>query len=61
MCAYTLDIQEQGDGAVYIVLPDDFIDEVGWAEGDILEWDVKGNGIHLTRLNDSLGYEVDEG
>ena len=37
MSAYTLDIQEQGDGAVYIVLPDDFIDEVGWAEGDIFE------------------------
>ena len=60
MSAYTLDIQEQGVGAVYIVLPDDFIDEVGWSEGDILEWDVKGNGIQLNRLNESAGYEAGE-
>ena len=41
--SYTLDVQEATDGAVFIILPDDFIDEVGWGEGDILEWDVKGN------------------
>ena len=30
--SYTLDVQEATDGAVYIILPDDFIDEVGWAK-----------------------------
>jgi bifunctional DNA-binding transcriptional regulator/antitoxin component of YhaV-PrlF toxin-antitoxin module len=58
--SYTLDVQEATDGAVFIILPDDFIDEVGWGEGDILEWDVKGNGIQLNRLNESAGFEAGE-
>ena len=45
--SYTLDVQEATDGAVFIILPDDFIDG-GLKEGDILEWDVKGNGINST-------------
>jgi len=34
--------------------------EMSWNHGDILEWDIKGNGIILTKLNDPKGYQVQE-
>ena len=36
------------------------IDELGWQEGDILNWDLKGEGIVLSKLHDPSGYEVEE-
>jgi len=36
------------------------VEELGWQEGDVLEWDVKGNGIILSKVNDSAGYVVIE-
>ena len=33
---------------------------MSWKLGDILEWDNKGTGIVLNRLNDPKGYEVQE-
>jgi bifunctional DNA-binding transcriptional regulator/antitoxin component of YhaV-PrlF toxin-antitoxin module len=34
------------------------VDEMGWQEGDVLDWDLRGNGVVLTKVNDSAGYEV---
>jgi len=31
-----------------------------WQRGDHLEWDIKGIGIVLTKLNDPKGYKVQE-
>jgi bifunctional DNA-binding transcriptional regulator/antitoxin component of YhaV-PrlF toxin-antitoxin module len=58
--SYILEVQEDEDGDCYITLPDEVVDELGWQEGDILNWDVKGNGIVLSKVNDSAGYEVIE-
>jgi len=38
--------------------PEDVIEELGWQEGDILNWDVRGEGIVLSKVNDPSGYEV---
>ena len=58
--SYILEIQEDENGESFITFPDDIIETIGWQEGDVLEWKLKGNGVLLTKLNDSAGYEVIE-
>ena len=58
--SYILEIQEDENGESFITFPDDIIETLGWREGDVLEWKLKGNGVLLTKLNDSAGYEVIE-
>ena len=56
--SYILEVQEDDNGDQYIVFPEDVIEELGWQEGDILNWDVRGEGIVLSKVNDPSGYEV---
>ena len=58
--SYILEVQEDENGDQYIVLPDEVIEDLGWQEGDILNWDVCSNGIVLSKVNDAAGYEVIE-
>lgn len=58
--SYVLEVQENSDGDQYIVLPDEVIEDLGWQEGDLLNWDVRSNGIILNKVNDISGYEVIE-
>jgi bifunctional DNA-binding transcriptional regulator/antitoxin component of YhaV-PrlF toxin-antitoxin module len=58
--SYIIEVEEAGDGDLFIAFPDELIEELNWQEGDILEWNVKGNGIILNKLNDAAGYEVNE-
>lgn len=58
--SYILEVEEDENGEQFITLPDELIEELGWQEGDVLDWDVRGNGITLSKVNDSTGYEVIE-
>jgi bifunctional DNA-binding transcriptional regulator/antitoxin component of YhaV-PrlF toxin-antitoxin module len=58
--SYILEIQEDENGESFITFPDDIIETLAWQEGDVLEWKLKGNGVLLTKINDSAGYEVIE-
>jgi bifunctional DNA-binding transcriptional regulator/antitoxin component of YhaV-PrlF toxin-antitoxin module len=58
MSSYILEVQEDNNGDLFIVLPDEVIEDLGWQEGDVLNWDVKGEGIILTKVNDPPGYVV---
>jgi bifunctional DNA-binding transcriptional regulator/antitoxin component of YhaV-PrlF toxin-antitoxin module len=60
MTNYIVEIQESDQGELFIEFPDELIDELGWQEGDILNWDLKGEGIVLSKLHDLSGYEVEE-
>jgi bifunctional DNA-binding transcriptional regulator/antitoxin component of YhaV-PrlF toxin-antitoxin module len=57
---YVVEVQEDENGDQFIVLPDEVIEDLGWLEGDILNWDVRGEGIVLSKVNDPSGYEVIE-
>jgi bifunctional DNA-binding transcriptional regulator/antitoxin component of YhaV-PrlF toxin-antitoxin module len=57
---YVVEVQEDENGDQFIVLPDEVIEDLGWLEGDILNWDVRGEGIILSKVNDPSGYEVIE-
>jgi hypothetical protein len=56
--SYILEVQEDDNGDFFITFPDDLIEELGWEEDDILEWNIKGDGVVLSRLNEMSGYEV---
>lgn len=58
--SYILEVEEDENGEPFITLPDELIEELGWQEGDVLDWDVRGNGIVLSKVSDSAGYEVIE-
>lgn len=58
--SYILEVQEDESGDLYIVLPDEVTEELGWEEGDVLNWDVRANGIVISKVNDAAGYEVIE-
>jgi len=56
--SYILEVQEDENGDQYITLPDEVAEDLGWQEGDVLNWDVRGEGIIITKVNDAAGYEV---
>jgi bifunctional DNA-binding transcriptional regulator/antitoxin component of YhaV-PrlF toxin-antitoxin module len=60
MSSYIIEIEEDENGELFITFPDEVIEHLGWQEGDILNWDVQGTGIVLSKVNDPAGYEVIE-
>lgn len=47
---YTLDVQEDAEGELFIEFPDEMMAEVGWKTGDILDWkDNKDGSWSLTK------------
>jgi hypothetical protein len=60
MTNYIIEIQEDQNGELFIEFPDEIIEELGWEDGDILSWDVKGEGIVLSKVNEESGYEAIE-
>jgi bifunctional DNA-binding transcriptional regulator/antitoxin component of YhaV-PrlF toxin-antitoxin module len=60
MTGYIVEVQENNSGDLFIEFPDELIDELGWQEGDILNWDLKGLGIVLSKVHDASGYQVEE-
>lgn len=60
MTGYIIEVQEDNSGDLFIEFPDELIDELGWQEGDILNWDLKGDGIVLSKVHDASGYQVEE-
>jgi bifunctional DNA-binding transcriptional regulator/antitoxin component of YhaV-PrlF toxin-antitoxin module len=60
MTSYIVEVQEDDQENLFIQFPDELIDELGWQEGDILNWDLKGSGIVLSKVHDASGYQVEE-
>jgi len=61
MSEYIIEVQEDSiTGELFIQFPDEITEELGWQEGDVLQWKLKGEGIILKKINDDAGYEVIE-
>jgi bifunctional DNA-binding transcriptional regulator/antitoxin component of YhaV-PrlF toxin-antitoxin module len=58
--SYILEVEEDDQGDLFLTFPDELMEEMGWREGDILNWDVQGEGIVLTKVNDPSRYELEE-
>lgn len=57
MTEYIIEVQEDDDNNLFIQLPEELIDELGWETGDLLNWDIRGEGIVLTKVNGRDEYE----
>ena len=55
--SYYVEVEEDQNGDLFIPLPEEVIETLGWQTGDLLTWDLKGDGIVLQRLNGAGGYE----
>jgi len=51
---FVLDVKENEEGELYIVLPDDVLDELGWVEGDELDYqyDESNESILITKVEE---------
>lgn len=56
--SYVLEVQEDENGDQFITFPEEIIEELGWQEGDLLNWDVRGEGIVISKVHDPSGYEA---
>ena len=55
--SYYVEVEEDQSGDLFIPLPEEVIETLGWQMGDLLTSDLKGDGIVLQRLNGDGGYE----
>ena len=56
--SYVLEVQEDENVDQFITFPEEIIEELGWQEGDLLNWDVRGEGIVISKVHDPSGYEA---
>jgi bifunctional DNA-binding transcriptional regulator/antitoxin component of YhaV-PrlF toxin-antitoxin module len=49
---YTIPIESNENDDLYLSLPDDLLDDLGWREGDILEWSEDIDGTLLLKRVD---------
>ena len=48
---------EDNNGDLVMQIPEEVMETLGWEPGQLLTWDLKGDGIILQRLNGEGGYE----
>jgi hypothetical protein len=49
---YTVTLDEDENGDLFMPIPADFLDKLGWQEDDVLEWIVEGDQIVLRKVED---------
>jgi len=58
MSKYTIKLEEDKNGELILPLSDELLKEVGWKEGDTLQWKDNENGSYtLSKKNDSIETE----
>jgi antitoxin component of MazEF toxin-antitoxin module len=55
--SYFIELEENADGDLIMQIPEEVMETLDWQEGQLLTWDLKGNGIIVSALDDTLGYE----
>ena len=55
--SYFIKLEEHEDGELFLTIPEEVIETLGWETGTLLTWDVKGDGIIVQRLDGESGYE----
>lgn len=55
--SYFIEVQELDNGDLFIEIPEEVIETLGWEPETLLSWDIKGDGIIIQRLNSESGFE----
>jgi bifunctional DNA-binding transcriptional regulator/antitoxin component of YhaV-PrlF toxin-antitoxin module len=53
-------VEEDENGEQFLTFPDELMEELGWKEGDILNWDIQGDGIHISKVAEPSLYQLEE-
>ena len=54
MKQYIATIKERDNGELYLEFPDELMEDMGWNEGDTLEWKDNGDGSWtIQKVNDN--------
>jgi antitoxin component of MazEF toxin-antitoxin module len=43
-----IDVQEDENGELFLQFPDDLMEQLGWKEGDTINWDIDETTGHIT-------------
>ena len=49
---YSTVVEVDENGEYFIKIPDELIQELGWVEGDILQWAIEGDSVILSKKVD---------
>jgi len=52
--SYYIELEEDSDGNLFMPIPEEVLETLCWEIGDLLTWDLKGDGIVVQRLNSKL-------
>jgi bifunctional DNA-binding transcriptional regulator/antitoxin component of YhaV-PrlF toxin-antitoxin module len=55
--SYYVELEEDKNGDLFLMIPDEVIETLGWEDNTLLTWDIKGDGIILRSLDSETGYE----
>jgi len=55
--SYYLEVEENDAGDLYVTLPEEALEMLGWEPGTLLTWDLRGDGIVISRLDGEGGFE----
>jgi hypothetical protein len=55
--SYYVELEEDKNGDLFLMIPDEVIETLGWEDNTLLTWDIKGDGIILRSLDGETGYE----
>jgi len=47
---YTVELFEDDNGDLILPFPEELIEEVGWEDGDILEFKIEGEGVRIHNI-----------
>ena len=53
MTSATVTLQEAPDDELFFELPDELLDSLGWEDGTVLQWDIVGDSIRISRAPES--------
>jgi hypothetical protein len=54
----TVELQEADDGELFLEIPDDIFELLGWDNGTVIQWDIVGDGIRISKAPDDAIGEV---
>lgn len=49
---FIVTLEEDSEGTLFCPIPDEIIEELGWEEGDILNYEIDGDCFILTPVSD---------
>ena len=47
----TVELQETDDGELFLEIPDELLENLGWGEGTVLDWTVVGDSIRISKVD----------